>query len=126
MPRYESARWSDDGTDKSFVVDCGTVHIGLLEDAANGIGRVYYLRGRNVDTANPIWDEELVDEVGSVRLDFLYIILNGNGIPTISYTTPGAEVTTASRKRAPLSITPCGNITPLTAVSRKIHGGAGP
>ena len=95
------------------------------EDAANGNGRVYYLRGRNVDTANPIWDEELVDEVGSVRLDFLYIILDGNGIPTISYTTPDKEVTTASRNSAPLSISPCGNITPLTAVSRKVHGSAG-
>ena len=126
MPRYGSARRSDPGSDQALVVDCGTAHIGLLEDAANGNGRVYYLRGRNVDTANPIWDEELVDEVGSVRLDFLYIILDGNGIPTISYTTPDKEVTTASRKSAPMSITPCGSIAPLTAVSRKVHGDAGP
>jgi hypothetical protein len=127
MPRYGSARRSDAGSDQSFVVDCGTIHIGLLEDASNGNGRVYYLRGRNVDTANPIWDEELVDEIGSVRLDFLYIILDGNGIPTISYTTPGTgkQVTTASRNSAPLSISPCGNIMPLTAVSRKVHGSAG-
>jgi hypothetical protein len=126
MPRYGSARRSDPGSDQFFVVDCGTIHIGLLEDAPNGNGRVYYLRGRNVDTANPIWDEELVDEVGFVRLDFLYIILDGNGIPTISYTTPDKEVTTASRKSAALSVTPCGNLGPLTAVSRKIHGAAGP
>jgi hypothetical protein len=126
MPRYGSARRSDAGSDQSFVVDCGTVHIGLLEDAANGNGRVYYLRGRNVDTANPIWDEEFVDEVGSVRLDFLYIILDGNGIPTISYTTPDEEVTTASRNNAPFSVGPCGNTTPLNAVSRKAHGTAGP
>jgi hypothetical protein len=126
LPRYGSARRSDAGSDQSFVVDCGTIHIGLLEDAANGNGRVYYLRGKNVDTANPTWDEELVDEVGSVRLDFLYIVLDGNGIPTISYTTPDKEVTTASRNSAPFSVGPCGNTTPLTAVSRKVHGTAGP
>jgi hypothetical protein len=102
------------------VVDCGTIHVGLLEDANEGNGRVYYLRGSHVDTATPTWDEEFVDEVGSVRLDFLYIILNGNGIPTISYTTPDLEVTTASRVAAP------GNnscIAAVSAVSRKIHGG---
>ena len=126
IPRYGSARRSDSGSDQFFVVDCGTIHIGLLEDAGEGNARVYYLRGQNVDTANPIWQEELIDEVGSVRLDFLYIVLDGNGIPTISYTTPDLEVTTASRKSAPLSVGPCGNIVPLTAVSRKIHGSAGP
>jgi hypothetical protein len=125
LPRYGSARRSDSGSDQFFVVDCGTIHIGLLEAAPNGNGRVYYLRGANVDTANPTWDEELIDEVGSVRLDFLYIVLDGNGIPTISYTTPDKEVTTASRKSAPFSVGPCGNTTPLTAVSRKVHGAAG-
>ena len=64
------------------------MHIGLLEDAGEGRGRVYYLRGTGVDTAAPTWDEELVDVVGNVRLDFMQIVLNGNGIPTISYTTP--------------------------------------
>src|SRR5437868_925993 len=76
IPRYGSARRSDAGSDQAFVVDCGTIHIGLLEDANEGNGRVYYLRGSHVDTADPIWDEEFVDEVGSVRLDFLYIILD--------------------------------------------------
>ena len=119
IPRYGSARRSDPGSDQAFVVDCGTIHIGLLEDANNGNARVYYLRGSNVDTATPTWDEELVDEVGSVRLDFLYIVLDGNGIPTISYTTPGQEVTTASRVAAP------GNnscVAAVSAVSRKTHG----
>lgn len=61
-----------------------------------------------MDTAKPAWDEELVDIVGDVRLDFMQIVLNGNGIPTLSYTTPDVEpapspaplreVTTASRK----------------------------
>jgi hypothetical protein len=47
----------------------------------------------------------------------MQIALNGNGIPVISYTTPGAtnRVTTASRN-APL---PGGSIC---AVSRKMHG----
>jgi len=120
IPRYGSARRSDFGSDQAFVVDCGTIHIGLLEDANEGRGRVYYLRGSHVDTANPTWDEELVDEVGNDRLDFLYIVLNGNGIPTISYTTPDLEVTTASRVAAP------GNnscIAATSAVSRKVHGG---
>ncbi len=77
LPRYGSARRSDAGSDQAFIVDCGTVHVGLLEDAAGGNGRVYYLRGAHVDTATPTWEEEFVDEVGSVRLDFLYIILDG-------------------------------------------------
>jgi hypothetical protein len=118
LPRYGSARRSDSGSDQFFVVDCGTIHIGLLEDANEGRGRVYYLRGSHVDTATPTWDEELVDEVGSVRLDFLYIVLDGNGIPTISYTTPDLEVTTASRVAATGAC-----IVPVSAVSRKVHGG---
>ena len=80
----------------------------MLEDAGQGKGRVFYLRGTGVDTSSPVWAEELVDEVGNVRLDFMQIVVNGNGIPTISYTTPNVspapsppqlrEVTTASRK----------------------------
>jgi hypothetical protein len=122
LPRYGSARRSDAGSDQSFVVDCGTAHIGLMEDGGEGRGNVFYLRGSHVDTATPTWDEELVDQVGSVRLDFLYIILDGNGVPTISYTTPDLEVTTASRKFALNT----GCIAPVSAVSRKTHGGAGP
>jgi hypothetical protein len=121
LPRYGSARRSDAGSDQSFVVDCGTAHIGLMADGGEGRGNVYYLRGSHVDTATPTWDEEFVDQVGSVRLDFLYIILDGNGAPTISYTTPDLEVTTASRK-FPVST---GCVAPLNAVSRKNHGGAG-
>lgn len=105
LPRFGNSGRTDPGADEFFVVDNGTIHIALLENAGEGRGRVYYLRGIGVDTAEPIWDEELVDEVGDVRLDFIQIVLNGNGIPTISYTTPEKkkerEVTTASRK-APL------------------------
>ena len=110
LPRYGDALRADSGSDQYFVVDSGTIHIALLEDAGGGAGRVYYLRGTSVDTAEPIWDEELVDEIPPedpeaevyVRLDFMQIVLNGNGIPTISYTTPdegdiSKEVTTASR-----------------------------
>src|SRR6185437_13125314 len=82
---------------------------------------VFYLHGSRVDTATPSWEEELVDQVGNVRLDFLYIVLDGNGVPTISYTTPDLEVTTASRK-FPVSI---GCVAPVSAVSRKTHPGAG-
>src|SRR4029077_19534198 len=126
IPRYGSARRSDAGSDQFFVVDCGTIHIGLLEDANEGNARVYYLRGAHVDTATPTWEEELVDEVGNVRLDFMYIVLNGNGVPTISYTTPDEEVTTASRN-APMPAlggNTCGSIS-ISAVSRKTHVGAG-
>ena len=102
MPRYGNAGRTDPGADQYFVVDQGTIHIALMEDAGEGHGNVYYLRGTGVDTAKPIWQEELVDVVGSVRLDFIQIVLNGNNIPTISYTTPdegtvSREVTTASR-----------------------------
>jgi dockerin type I repeat protein len=121
LPRYGSARRSDAGSDQFFVVDCGTIHIGLLADAGEGRGNVFYLRGSHVDTATPTWDEELVDQVGNVRLDFIYIVLDGNGVPTISYTTPDLEVTTASRK-FPVSL---GCVAPVSAVSRKTHGSAG-
>jgi hypothetical protein len=110
LPRYGNALRSDTGADQWFVVDNGTVHVGLLEDAGQGNARVFYLRGSGVDTATPHWDEELVDTVGNVRLDFMQIVLNGNGIPTISYTTPDVspapasppprQTTTASRSTA--------------------------
>jgi hypothetical protein len=118
LPRYGSARRSDSGSDQFFVVDCGTIHVGLLEDAGEGRGNVFYLRGSHADTATPVWEEELVDQVGNVRLDFIYIVLDGNGIPTISYTTPDLEVTTASRVAATGAC-----ILPVSAVSRKVHGG---
>lgn len=113
LPRYGNALRSDAGADQYFVIDAGTIHIGLIEEAGEGRGRIFYLRGSAVDTAQPIWDEELVDEIKAdtpntpVRLDFMQIVLNGNGIPTVSYTTPNAaaspsprplrQVTTASR-----------------------------
>jgi hypothetical protein len=119
VPRWGSAKRSDPGSDQFFVVDCGTVHIAILEDAGEGRGNVFYLRGSHVDTATPTWDEELVDQVDNVRLDFIYIILDGNGVPTISYTTPGTgkQVTTASRKFA----LPTGCLNAVSAVSRKSH-----
>ena len=106
LPRWGNAGRADSGADQFFVVDCGTLHIGLLEDAGEGRGNVVYLRGTGVDSASPVWEEELVDVVGNVRLDFMQIVLNGNGIPTISYTTPGEEVTTASRNAPMVSLPP--------------------
>ncbi len=115
LPRYGNALRSDTGADQWFVVDNGTVHLGLIEDGGAGSGRIFYLRGTGMDTATPHWDEELVDVVQNARLDFMQIVLNGNGIPTISYTTPDVspapspavlrQTTTASRK-SPLAAAP--------------------
>lgn len=108
MPRYGSARRGDPGADQFFVVENGTMHIAALEAAGEGKARMYYVHGTAVDTAQPLWQEELVDIVDSVRLDFVQLVVDGNGIPTMSYTTPNVEpapsprplrqVTTASRK----------------------------
>ncbi len=119
LPHFGNAGRSDSGSDQSFVVDCGTAHIALLENAGNGNGRVFYLRGAHVDSATPTWEQELVDEVGNVRLDFMYIVLDGNNIPTISYTTPTTQVTTASRNTGS-----GGCLIPTKVGSRKTHGGS--
>jgi len=131
LPRWGNALLSDSGADQFFVVNCGTIHIGIAE-AAGGIPggntNIWYLGGSNVDTATPTWDQELIDVVGNNRLDFMQIVLNGNDIPTISYTAPGVEVTTASRD-APLppNDSCSGTIIDkfVSAVSRKTHGSAG-
>jgi hypothetical protein len=128
LPRFGDAGLSDSGADQFFVVNCGTIHVGLITPSpSGGTNDVYYLRGTGVDTATPTWDEELVDTVGSNRLDFFQIVLNGNGIPIMSYTTPGSEVTTASRNAPmPGGVDPCAPvIVPTGAVSRKIHGSSG-
>ncbi len=94
----------DGGSAQFFVVDGGTIHVGLKEASPDGASRIWYLRGKHVDTAHPGWRAELVDTVGAVRLDFMQITVDGNGIPTLGYTTPpnfGKGVTTASR-RSPL------------------------
>ena len=126
LPRFGDALLSDSGADQFFVVNCGTIHIGLITPGTAGKNDVYYLRGSHVDTANPTWDEEFVESVGSNRLDFFQIVIDGNGIPTMSYTTPGSEVTTASRY-APLPLTSDTDcpVVPTSAVSRKGHGSAG-
>ena len=126
LPRFGNALLSDSGADQFFVVNCGTIHIGLITPGPGGKNDVYYLRGSHVDTATPTWDEELVDTVGSNRLDFMQIVVDGNGIPTMSYTTPGSEVTTASRY-APLPLTSDTEcpIVPVSVVSAQPHGTAG-
>jgi hypothetical protein len=131
LPRWGNALLSDSGADQFFVVNCGTIHIGLAEAAGGQTGgntNIWYLRGSNVDTANPTWDQELVDVVGNDRLDFMQIVINGNNIPTISYTAPGVEVTTASRDTPLAPNDTCsGTIIDrfVSAVSRKTHGSAG-
>jgi hypothetical protein len=126
LPRYGNAGRSDSGSDQFFVVNCGTIHLAVLEDAGEGRGRIYYMRGIGVDSAAPSWAIELVDETEFVRLDFMQIVLDGNGIPTISYTTPGTgkEVTTASRN-APMPGGVGCPVLPVGAVSRKVHGSRG-
>ena len=131
LPRAANPR-PDRGADQYLAVNCGTAHIALNEAVAGGRGRILYLRGTRVDTAQPTWDVEVVDEVPAVpgnpptevRLDFMQIVLNGNDIPTISYTTPNVQVTTASRN-APmggLGGNEC-SLVSVSAVSRKTHGG---
>ena len=127
LPRFGNALLSDSGADQFFVVNCGTIHIGLIAAGAGGLNDVYYLRGSHVDTATPTWDEEYIESVGSNRLDFFQIVVDGNGIPTLSYTTPGSEVTTASRY-TPLPLT-SNNDCPValqSVVSRKTHGTLSP
>jgi hypothetical protein len=131
LPRWGNALLSDSGADQFFVANCGTIHIALAE-AVGGIPggdtNIWYLRGSNVDTANPTWDQELVDIVGNNRLDFMQIVINGNNIPTISYTAPGVEVTTASRDTPLTPSETCSEIIIdhfVSAVSRKTHGSAG-
>jgi hypothetical protein len=128
LPRWANGEAAD-GANEFFVANCGIIHIGLIETGDAGSNNVWYLRGSHVDTASPTWDEELVDVVGNNRLDFMQIVINGNGIPTISYTTPGSEVTTASRNAPmPSAGDSCTHIIIdnfLSVVSRKTHGSAG-
>lgn len=95
LPRFGNAMRSDAGADQYFAVHDGTVHLAALV-ARGAKGEVWYVTGSALDSAAPVWTEELVDVVNEVRLDFMQIAINGNGVPTISYTTPSKEVTTAS------------------------------
>lgn len=97
LPRWGNDASVADRAGSWFVVEAGTIHIGL-----KSAGGIYYVRGRNVDTASPTWTEELVDTVGStVRLDFMQITVDGNGIPTLGYTRATGGVTTATRSASP-------------------------
>ena len=119
LPRFGDAGRGDPGADQYFVIDNGTIHLTALEDAGEGNARVYYVRGTGVDTAKPIWQEELVDEVGAVRLDFMQIVVNGNGIPTMSYTTP--NVSPAPSPRPPREVTTASRNTPLPPVPGRLQ-----
>lgn len=128
LPHFGNAGLSDSGADHFFVVNCGTIHVGIAEAGDAGNTNIWYLRGSHVDTASPVWDQELVDVVGNDRLDFFQIVLNGNNIPTLSYTAPNVEVTTASRDAPlPADDSCSGTIVNqfVSAVSRKTHGDAG-
>jgi hypothetical protein len=129
LPRFGNAGLSDSGADHWFVVNCGTIHVGIAEAGDSGNTNIWYLRGSFVDTASPVWEEELVDVVGNNRLDFFQIVLNGNNIPIMSYTAPSVEVTTAARDMPLPSLgDSCSQViidTFISAVSRKTHGSAG-
>jgi hypothetical protein len=103
MPRYGSAGRSDPGASHYFAVHDGRFEVALIEPyGENGTdGRIWYLRGHDLDTDSPRWHAEPVDIMPNVRLDFMQIAINGQGVPTISYTTPDTptesrEVTTAA------------------------------
>ncbi len=102
LPRFGNDSSVADRAAGWFVADGGTVHLAIKEEAPDGQGNIWYLRGKHADTAHPGWKEEYVDTVDSVRLDFMQITVDGNGIPTIGYTTPPNfenGVTTASRTK---------------------------
>lgn len=126
LPRYGNAMRTDSGSDQFFAVQGGKIHIGLIESYGdNNAGRIWYLAGRDLDSATPRWHAEPVDITDFDRLDFMQIAVTGNGTPTLSYTTPVPagdatavrEVTTASlQTRAPyagLAITPDNGAAPL-------------
>lgn len=95
LPRFGNAMRSDAGADQYFAMHDGTLHLAALV-ARGAKGEVWYVTGSSLDSDAPVWTEELVDVVNEVRLDFMQIAVNGHGVPTISYTTPSKEVTTAS------------------------------
>lgn len=103
LPRWGNDGSVGDGAADLFVVKGGTIHIAIKEDGTGDTGNIWYLQGERADTAAPIWSQELVDVVAGVRLDFMMIVVDGNGIPTIGYTTPPdfmlPGVTTTSRVR---------------------------
>ncbi|MCI0415508.1 glycoside hydrolase [bacterium] len=104
LPRYGNDSSVGDTASAFFVVKGGTIHVAVKEAAAEGSGNIWYLQGKHVDSSKPIWKEEFVANVGATRLDFMQIVLDGNGIPTIGYTTPpdfSKGVTTSSRTSAP-------------------------
>ncbi len=100
LPRWGSN--AADGAGQAIAVDGGTVHVALREDD----GEVWYLRGDGADTASPVWREELVDTVvpADTRLDFIQIVLNAKGVPTIGYTDSLGDTATASRDLEPIAV----------------------
>jgi hypothetical protein len=100
LPRWGNDTTVGDGNAEWFVAHGGTIYVGLKATASGGAANIWYLKAKHVDTAGPSWTQELVDRVWADRLDFMQIIVDGKGIPTISYTTPpdsSAGVTTATR-----------------------------
>ncbi|CAN5197300.1 hypothetical protein BH24PSE2_BH24PSE2_08580 [soil metagenome] len=106
VPGSPHADTGDGGSTVFFVVENGSMHLAASAPGPGAGNSIYYLRGIDIDTATPQWAEELVDVVppdagATVRLDFIQIAVDGNGIPTIGYTTPDGGTTTASRLQAP-------------------------
>lgn len=102
MPKYANVPGdAERGSDQFFVVKNGTVYLAVAETLDGGDVNIWYLKAEGADTATPAWTSELVDRTGPVRRDFVQIALDGVGNTYISYTTPGGEVTTATRKNSP-------------------------
>lgn len=100
LPRWGNDASVGDVSGQAFSIDGGTIHIALKQSNH----QVWYLRGDNVDTANPTWTEELVRAGGLERLDFIQIVLDGRGVPTIGYTTAGDFTFTSSRDLDPVAL----------------------
>ena len=104
LPRWGNDTSVGDLAASFFVVSGGTIHIAIKEAVPDGSGNIWYLQGKHADSALPIWKQEFIQNVAADRLDFMQIVLDGNGIPTVSYTTPpdfSKGTTTASRIQAP-------------------------
>ena len=110
MPRFGNAASSDSGADQYFAVRNGQIHVALIEtrldnpESAVIQKNIIYMIGHDLASDTPRWHVELVDVTDPVRLDFMQLAINGQGVPTMSYTTPAPssdpmavrEVTTAA------------------------------
>lgn len=99
LPTWGDAGGVADDAAQWFVVDDGTIHLGVLADSGSS-DEVVYVQGAGVDTASPTWSEETVTTHDGSRLDFMQIAATQDGVPTIGYTING-DSATSTRDAAP-------------------------